>query len=96
MLAIGVGSLAAEGLASGSGPSDPHEAALWRLSGWMPHSIRVGDTWIDIHRLGPLGLLTGISADLYEVAHMIGTEDATKVAHGLAHAFTQNILDESM
>jgi hypothetical protein len=94
-LAVGMGSLAAQGLVSGSGPSDPKEAAVWRLTGWQPHSIRVGDTWVDIHRLGVLGMLTGISADLYEVGHMIGKEDLTNVAHGLAHAFTQNILDES-
>lgn len=94
-LAVAIGSLAAEGLASGSGPSDPKEASVWRLTGWQPHSLRFGDTWVDTHRLGPLGMLAGIAADLYEVAHQIGTDDATKVAHGLAHAFTQNILDES-
>lgn len=94
-LAVGIGSLAAEGLISGSGPSDPKEAATWRLTGWMPHSIRIGDSWIDIHRLGTLGLATGIAADLYEVAHMITHDDLVTVAHGLAHAFTQNILDES-
>lgn len=94
-LAVAVGSLAAEGLISGSGPSDPKEAATWRLTGWMPHAIRIGDSWVDIHRLGPLGLATGIAADLYEVAHMITHDDLVTVAHGLWHAFTQNILDES-
>lgn len=94
-LSVAVGSLAAEGLVSGSGPSDPKQAAMWRLAGNQPHSVKVGDTWYDIHRLGPLGMQVGIAADLYDVAHSIGKEDATKVAELLSHSLTQNILDES-
>lgn len=94
-LGVAVGSLAAEGLVNGSGPSDPKEARIYALVNGPPHSVRIGDTWYDIHRLGPLGMLVSISADLYEVAHKIGEEDGAHAAHNIAHAFTQNILDES-
>jgi hypothetical protein len=94
-LGVAVGSLAAEGLVNGSGPSDPHQAALYTMVNGPPHSVRVGDTWYDIHRLGPLGMVVGITADLYELGHKIGEEDAASIAHSLVHAFTQNILDES-
>ena len=87
--------LAAQGLASGSGPTDPRQSAMWRLAGNQPHSVRIGDMWYDVHRLGPLGMLAGVAADLYDVGHAIGTEDASKVAAMLMHSFTQNILDES-
>jgi hypothetical protein len=94
-MAIVFGSLAAEGYVTGSGPSDPHEAATWRLAGNQAHSVRIGDTWYDIHRLGPLGMLLGISADMYEVAHKAQADDLSQAASHLVHALTQNILDES-
>ena len=94
-IAIGFGGLAALGLASGSGPADPKKAAMWRLAGNQAHSVRIGDIWYDIHRLGPMGMLMSVAADLYDVAHQIGTEDADVVGKSLMHAFTQNILDES-
>lgn len=94
-LAVTFGGLAAQGLVSGSGPAEPNKAAMWRLAGNQAHSIRVGDIWYDVHRLGPLGMLMSVSADMYDVAHQIGTEDADVVGKSLMHAFTQNILDES-
>lgn len=95
MLAVVAGGLAAEGLASGSGPSDPAKAAMWRMAGNQPHSVRIGDVWYGVQRLGPLGMLLSTSADMYDVAHKMRTEDASVVGAALMHAFTQNILDES-
>ena len=95
MLGITFGGLAAQGLASGSGPSNPNKAAMWRLTGNQAHSVRVGDMWYAMNRLGPMGMLASVSADLYDVSHQIGREDADVVAKTLMHAFTQNILDES-
>lgn len=94
-LSLTFGGLAAEGLVSGSGPSDPRQAAMWRLAGNQAHSVRIGDTWYDVHRLGPLGMLMGVAADMYEVAHQVGKEDMATVGKSLMHAITQNILDES-
>lgn len=90
-----VGTLAAQGFVSGSGPTDPHEAMMWRLAGNQAHSVKIGDVWYDMHRLGPLGMMTSISADMYGVAHAASTEDMSKVSAMLVHAITQNILDES-
>ena len=94
-LAMTIGGLASEGLVSGSGPSDPKAAAAWKLAGNQPHSVKIGDMWYDAHRLGPLGMLVGIAADLHDVVDAIGKEDLTKVSAMLVHAITQNILDES-
>jgi len=94
-LALLSGSLAAQGYVTGSGPSDPKEAAMWQLAGNQAHSVRIGDFWYQINKLGPYGVLTGIAADLYEVAHDATDGDMLKAAMHLQHAFTQNILDES-
>lgn len=93
--AMTIGGLAAQGLASGSGPTDPREAAMWRLAGNQAHSIRIGDFWYDTHRLGPLGMLMGLGADLYEVGHLADQAEFTKAAAHLQFAITHNILDES-
>lgn len=94
-LALLSGSLAAQGYVTGSGPSDPKEAAMWQLAGNQAHSVRIGDFWYQINKLGPYGVLTGIAADLYDVAHEATDGDMLKAAMHLQHAFTQNILDES-
>ena len=93
--AIALGGLAAEGYASGSEPADPRQAAIWRLAGNQAHSVRIGDMWYDVHRLGPMGMLLGIASDLYDVAHVASTGDMLTAASHLQHAITQNILDES-
>ena len=94
-LSVGFGSLAASGYVSGSGPMDRNKAAMWRLAGNQPHSVRIGDTWYAMNRLGPLGMLLGMSADLYDVAHTAATGDMLQAAAFLQHAVTQNVLDES-
>lgn len=94
-LAVTFGSLAAQKLLSGSGPKDPKEAKVWMMAGNQPHSVRVGDTWYQVNKLGPVGMLASISADLYDVAHEAEEGDFTKAGAHLLHAITQNVLDES-
>lgn len=89
------GSLAAAGLATGAGPSAPDEAALKRMTGWQPYSIKIGDMYFATHRLGVIGMGLGVGADLYDTAHALSTEDGAKIASMAVHAFAQNILDES-
>jgi ribosomal protein S18 acetylase RimI-like enzyme len=89
------GSLAAEGLVTGSGPADPREATIWRMAGHQPHSVRIGDFWYDVRGLGPLGLLSSVAADVYDVADKAGEKELDDVAHSVGHAFAQNILDQS-
>ena len=68
---------------------------MWRQAGNQAHSVRVGDIWYSVNRLGPLGMLAGISADLFDVAHQAEHGEFLQAAAHLQHAFTQNILDES-
>lgn len=94
-LAVTAGGMAAEGMASGSGPSNPKERAIWIAAGNQPHSIKVGDMWYDIHRLGPIGQVFSIGADLHDVAQVAEKGDMAATATSLVHAISQNVLDES-
>jgi hypothetical protein len=94
-LSVGFGALAARGVISGSGPSDPNRAAMWRLAGNQPYSVRIGDTWYSMSHLGPLGMMLGVAADMYDVAHMASEGNMLQAGATLQHAITQNILDES-
>lgn len=95
-LSVTAGGLAAEGLISGSGPSNSKDNSAWRmLGGNQPHSVKINGVWYDTHRLGPMGMIIGIAADMYDVAHAMSGQDATKVGAMLVHSITQNILDES-
>jgi hypothetical protein len=87
--------LAAEGIITGSGPKDRNENTMWQMGVGPPHSVRIGDVFYDVHRMGPLGMLLSMSADMYEVAHLISNGDLNDGAARLQHAITQNILDES-
>jgi len=89
------GGLAIEGIMNHSGPSDPREAMAWRRRNGMPHGLRVGELSFDVLRLGNMGLQMSVAADLAYAAEHIGSDDATKIASELAHAFAQNIIDES-
>jgi hypothetical protein len=93
-LSLLFGGLAAEGYVSGSEPKNREDAAIWRQV-YQAHSVRIGDTWYAMNRLGPMGMLLSTSADLYEVAHQAERGEFTKAAAHLQHAITQNILDES-
>ena len=92
---VGFGALASRGLISGSGPSDRNKAAVWRLAGNQAHSIRIGDVWYATNRLGPMGMILGMSADLYDVARTAASGDYLEAAAYLHHAVVQNVLDES-
>ena len=94
MLSLLFGFLAAEGYVTGSGPSNPDDAALWRQV-YQPHSVRIGDTWYAMNRLGPMGMLLSTAADLYDVAPHVAEGEMAKAAAALGHAVAQNILDES-
>jgi hypothetical protein len=93
-LSLMFGGLAAEGYVTGSEPKNRQEAAVWRQV-YQAHSIRIGDTWYAMNRLGPMGMLLSTAADLYDVAHHADKGEFAKAAAALQHAVTQNVLDES-
>lgn len=64
---------------TGDGPNDPKARAEWLLT-HQPNSIRIGDRWISYARLGPIGDVMGIFANLGEIAPHIKDEEYGKAA----------------
>lgn len=95
-LAVTMGTMAAQGQAAGSGPTDRNEAAMWRLAGNQAHSVRIGDMWYAVDRLGPTGMLMSIAADLYDVSKLAKEGEVEDATAKVMQAFSQNILDQSM
>jgi hypothetical protein len=95
LMSVFFGGLAYEGYLIGAGPTDPRKRAIWEVNGYKSHSIRIGDINYSIARLGSFGMLASTVADLYQVAHIASTEDMNHASLHLAHAFVQNMIDES-
>lgn len=59
--------LAMSGVITGSEPVDPLERRRLRATGWRPYSIHLpGIGYMPYNRFDPIGLMLGISADLYQ------------------------------
>jgi len=91
---------AEEDIITGSGPADYKQRELWKAQGYEPNSIRIGDQWVSYAKLGPMGLLMGLVADVNYLMKMdtSGTniEDAaTKYLSGAVYAVTNNVLNKA-
>lgn len=86
--------LAAEGKATGDGPNDPKQRAIW-LMNHRPNSIQIGNITVPYQGLGSLGMLMRFSANMYETAHAWDGEDGFKLASGFMEGITKSVLDEN-
>jgi hypothetical protein len=96
MLGVGVVGLAAEGLITGGGPSEPTKRRVMEDAGWKPYSIKVGDTYIPFRKyLGPLGPLVAATTDIYEVGHSMSSEGLTKATAAATFGLAEVVADET-
>jgi len=97
---LGIYYAAEEDLITGSGPADYKLRADWKAMGYEPNSIRVGDEWVSYAKLGPIGLLIGLVADVNWITKkdLSGTNvvDATsEVLAASIFAVTNNVLNKA-
>ncbi|MBL9068094.1 MAG: hypothetical protein JNN10_17565, partial [Sphingopyxis sp.] len=68
MVASGIGAViadyAANGIVTGSRPSDDNQYRLKMAGGWQPYSIKIGDQYYSYRRLDPFAMTIGTAADL--------------------------------
>lgn len=95
-IAAGVMGLAAEGILTGAGPTNPNQRRLKEAEGWKPYSIRIGDTYYPFRKyLGPLGPLVGGAASIYESAHLLSEGEVGKAAGSAVFGFAAVVSDET-
>lgn len=68
VVASGLGAWTAQGVLSDtiadSGPPDPEDRKVWAHTHPIPKSIRLGDYWYSLNRLGPIGDAIAAMADM--------------------------------
>jgi hypothetical protein len=70
------------------------KAAL-RRTGWQPYSVKVGDTYYAFNRLDPLGMTTGLAADIAEVVGQLDEPDAGEIAAAGVLAIMSNLVSKT-
>ena len=86
--------LAAEGMATGDGPTDPAARSVWLLN-HRPNSVVIGGVSMPYQGLGHLGMLMRFSANMYETAHYWDGEDGGKLATSFFEGLTKSVMDEN-
>ena len=92
------GSLAAQGLLTGSGPDDPEEKASWYNTGeWQPNSLRLCKDcpWVSYSRIEPLGIILGIAANFQQIASKLPETTADELAVAISIAITDNLVSKT-
>lgn len=63
-----VGLQAMNGLITGGGPQDYKKRKMLEATGWQRYSVKLGDSFVPLNILGPLGSAIGFYADLAEIS----------------------------
>lgn len=74
---------------TGGGPSNYSDRQNLLATGWRPYSIRIGDAYIQMQRLEPLGTVLGLAADAAEFG---ASDDKTSKAIAIVK---DNMTDKS-
>lgn len=86
--------MAARGLFTGNGPSDPDTRKIW-LTTHQPNSIKIGDEWVAYGRLEPLGAFFGIAADIQMIIGDLDQPDRDNLATALVIAVSKNVTSKT-
>lgn len=70
-----IGELAAQGIITGSEPSDDNRRGLLLANGWQPYSIKIGDTYYSYKRLDPFAMTFGTAADIATMGDVMSEEE---------------------
>lgn len=88
------------GQVSGRGPLEKGQRDALMRSGWLPYSIKVGDSWYAYNRLDPVGSLMGMAADATETMmhaqhEALDDPDTEKLAVAATIAFAGNLVNKT-
>lgn len=86
--------LAENGHATGSAPTDAGDREVWKSQGKQANSVRLGDRWYNVARLGPPGMTIAAGAAYHDLvkAH---PDNALAIAGGMAGTVGKITADQS-
>lgn len=99
MVGTGVGmaiaELAAQGVITGSEPSDRNRKGLQYGGGWQPYSIKIGDTYYSYKRLDPFAITFGTAADIATLSNGMSESQREKGAGLLVASIMSNLASKT-
>lgn len=91
---VGLGyALSSAGLLTGGYPEDQKERDRWKAEGIEPNSIKIGDKYVSMNYLGPMGMLTAMGAGVQQ--RQSKGEDAFTIATGTITDTLNSFLNQS-
>jgi hypothetical protein len=85
---------ASQGLITGEGPSDVGKRRSLEEAGWQPHSVKIGDRWIDYTNAGPIALPAALIANGFE-AYAEGQKPGHDLANDVLRRMGGTVIDLS-
>lgn len=93
MILGGFALAAHQGLVTGHGPLNPKDKAMKEATGWRPDSMFVNGNYYPLRKLGVLGNLLSIAADMVETAKRGETVKAEQLALTAAMSISRVVTD---
>ena len=91
---VGLGyALSSAGLLTGGYPEEQKERDRWKAEGIEPNSIKIGDKYVSMNYLGPMGMLTAMGAGVQQ--RQAKGEDAFTIATGTITDTLNSFLNQS-
>ena len=59
---------------TGNGPTDRSQRQMWKDSGWLPRSIKLGDVWISYDAIEPFNQIFALICDIGDNSLLMGEE----------------------
>lgn len=84
-------SSATSGNITGGGPKNEGERKILEASGWMPYSIKIGDTYYSYRRFDPFATILGLMADINENTANLDEVTADAILSSVAISVWRNI-----
>lgn len=87
--------LAADGVVTGAGPTDPRERQAWFRSGKRPYSVKIMDEYYPINRLEPVASWLGMAGDAWEIRDAADRKEAEDVGKMLLVSIVSNLTSKA-
>jgi|GEM_PF-4349232 len=96
--ATGISAAALAGTITGHGPADPTERKALIDAGWLPYSIKIGDTYVSYARMDPVASMIGTVADIVNMTAYAPEDkqgDIEEISKGVIVAIQGNFANKT-